>query len=307
MPTSVASHRRAASAVLAVLLFGGAEAQALDKQGSAHGGQLVNTAREFNVSGAFLLGFSPYNPSYAARPDNSGLAFLRYGAHLDIDLLGSLLSIPVDVNFFSDRLRPGLLVVAPTEFDVITGLTSTFPAGPGALELGVRFEHDRPLDEGTFTQTNLDARARYLFSLAHVAPAVGAALGEGDVSGWATLGWFIVNPSYAARPDNSGLALLRYALHAELSVLKDVISVGVDGTFFTDRQAHPLRPSELDLTAELIFHAGHVEVHLAWERDMPLDRPGLVQEFLYVLATVSFDLRADFPRTFSHRNLVVSP
>ncbi len=82
-------------------------ALALDKQGSAHGGQLVSTSRDFNVSGALMLGFAPYNPSYAARPDNTGLTLLRYGAHVDVDLLGPLLSIPLDVNFFSDRERPG--------------------------------------------------------------------------------------------------------------------------------------------------------------------------------------------------------
>jgi len=283
-------------------------ALALDKQGSAHGGQLVSTSRDFNVSGALMLGFAPYNPSYAARPDNTGLTFLRYGAHVDVDLLGPLLSIPLDVNFFSDRERPGLLVVAPSEFDVIAGVTSTFMAGPGALELGARVEHDRPVDEGVFTQTYVDARARYLYSVAALVPGLADALREGDISGWATLGWFVVNPTYAARPDNTGLAALRYALHTELSTFSDRVSLGLDGTFFTDRtSSNVLAPTELDFTAELIFHAQPIEVHLAYERDMPLGAPGLVQQFIYVVAVYSFDLKTVLPGAFSHRNVVPSP
>ena len=64
-------------------------------------------------------------------------------ADVDVDLLGPLLSIPLDVNLFSDRQQPGWRATAPTEFDVISGLTSTFDAGPGSLELLTW--HDRRL------------------------------------------------------------------------------------------------------------------------------------------------------------------
>jgi hypothetical protein len=58
---------------------------------------------------------------------------------------------------------------------------------------------------------------------------------------------------------------------------------------FTDRQApNKLRPSELDFTPELIGRWSRYEVHLAYERDMPVDRGGLIQQFIYVLASVSF-------------------
>lgn len=290
-----------------LLLLCTSSAFALDKQGSAHAGQLVSTSREFNVSGTVLLGVAPYNPSYAARPDNTGLTLLRYGAHLDVDLFGPLLSIPIDVSFFSDRERPGALVLAPSEFDVIAGLTSSFPVGPGGLEFGARVEHDRPVDRGTFTQTYVDARARFLYSMAAIAPKLADALQEGDITGWATLGWFVVNPTYAARPDNTGNALLRYALHSELSMFSDLVSLGLDGTFFTDRMVSAVAPTELDFTAELIFHKGPFEVHLAYERDMPVDRAGLVQQFVYLLGAFSFDLRGALHRAFSHTNQVVSP
>lgn len=290
-----------------LLLLTSGLALALDKQGSAHGGAVGDEDRSFNLSGAVMLGVSLYNPSYAARPDNTGLALLRYGGHLDVDLLGRLLSIPIDVSFFTDSTRMGALVLAPTEFDFITGLTTTFGAGPGDLELGARVEHDRPIDMGTFTQTYVDARARYLFSVARLAPKVGDALVEGDVSGWLTLGGFLFNPSYAARPDNTGLALLRYAAHVELSVFHDLFSFAVDTTLFTDRQVHALAPSELDLTLDLIFHKAPFEVHLAYERDMPIDRVGLVQQFVYLLAIWNFDLRSVITRPLGARTQIHSP
>ncbi len=96
-------------------------AWALDKQGSAHGGQVGGAGTELNVSGSATLGVSLYNPSYAARPDNSGRALMRYAAHLDVDLLGRYLSIPLDLNMFSDRQRHKLGVFAPSELDLIGG------------------------------------------------------------------------------------------------------------------------------------------------------------------------------------------
>ena len=155
-----------------IALIASSSAFALDKQGSAHGGQLVSTDRSFNVAGTFLLGFAPFNPSYAARPDNTGLALMRYAVHADVDLIGRRLSIPVDVNFFTDRERKGGLVLAPTEGDVIAGLTSTWDVWPGAIEVGARFEHDRPLDRGGLSQTYADARLRYLYSAKAIEPAI---------------------------------------------------------------------------------------------------------------------------------------
>lgn len=280
---------------------------ALDKQGSAHGGEVGGDDRGFDLSGAVMLGVSLYNPSYAARPDNTGLTLLRYGAHVDVDLLGRLLSIPIDVSLFTDAMRPGALKLVPSEFDVIGGLTSTFGLGPGDLEVGARVEHDRPVDEGTFTQTYVDVRGRYLWSLGRHQPKLKDLLHDGDVHGWVTLGGFVFNPTYAARPDNSGHALFRYALHGEVSTFGDLFSLGLDGTFFTDRETDfVLRPSEFDFTVDLIFHGGPFEVHLAYERDMPVDRPGVVQQFVYVLGVVSFDLHGVF-EAFTHRNRIPSP
>jgi hypothetical protein len=283
-------------------------AQALDKQGSAHAGAVEAEGEGFNVSGALTFGSAVINPSYAARPDNTGKALFRYAAHADVDLLGRRLSIPLDVNLFTDRERRGPAVLAPTELDLIGGITSTWNAGPGALEIGTRVERDMPVDRGGFSQTYVDARARYLYSAAAVAPAVGRALADGDLSGHVTLGAFAYNPTYAARPDNTGLALLRYAARSELSVWRDVYSIAVDTTFFTDRRASSvLAPSELDLTYEVILRTAPWELHLAYERDMPLDRGGLVQSFVYALVVWGFDLRRPEPAPLLNRGAIPSP
>ncbi len=293
--------------IVVLIALGASSAAALDKQASAHGGAVGGDDRSFNFSGAVMLGVSLYNPSYAARPDNTGLALFRYGAHFDVDILGRLLSVPIDVSFFTDSTRMGALVLAPTEFDFIGGVTSTFGAGPGDLEVGVRAEHDRPVDMGTFTQTYVDARARYLYSFAKLFPKLGEVTGGGDISGWVTLGAFLYNPTYAARPDNTGLALFRYALHGEFSVLNDLFSIGLDGTFFTDRQTTYVVPTELDFTVDLIFHKGPFEVHLAYERDMPLDKPTLIQQFVYLLAAFSFDVREIRSHAHTDQNPIPSP
>src|ERR1041385_2743886 len=158
-------------------------ARALDKQGSAHGGQVDGSDSGFGVSGSAGIVVAPYNPTYAARPDNTGHAFMRYIAHADVDLIGERLSIPIDFNVFSDRDRGGALVLAPTELDSIAGVTSTWSLGPGALELGARGEFDAPIDRGTYKQGYVDVRGRYLYSAAAVNPSVSRALGGGDVAG----------------------------------------------------------------------------------------------------------------------------
>ena len=286
-------------------------ASALDKQGSgAHGGTVEGADSGFDFAGSFSAGVSLYNPSYAARPDNTGLTLFRYAAHADIDLVGRRLSIPVDLNFFTDREREGAGVLAPTEFDVIAGVTTTWGLGDhAAFEGGVRVEHDRAVDRSGTSQTYADVRARVLGELA--GERVG--LAGHDLSGWLTAGWFSYNQArtgtYFARPDNTGRALLRYAAHANVDLVPDTLSFAIDATFFTDsRAANPLRPSELDFTPELIFSAGTTEVHLAYERDLCLDRAGLTQEFLYVIVQRAFDLIADpVPIAPLRRATAVSP
>ena len=305
-------------AVSAILLaLSETNAHALDKQASAHGGDVDGAETGFNVSGAASFGVSLYNPSYAARPDNSGITLFRYALHADVDLIGRRLSIPLDVNLFSDRLAGGARKIVPSELDMIVGLTSTWDTGPGAIEFGIRYEVDAPLDPGDYartpspappTQKYIDARARYLYSLAQLWPKLGKSLIDGDISGWLTLGCFALNPTYFARPDNTGRALFRYGVHTELSVVHDHLSFGVDTTFFTDRTAsNVVRPTELDLTPEVIVRFPPVEFHLAYERDMPLDRGGYTQEFIYLLGSFTFDLKGKGSAPLETRGTIPSP
>ena len=131
------------SLLCAAALLAAAPARALDKQGSAHGGEIEGATSGFAFGGNASLGVSVYNPTYAARPDNTGLALFRYAAHFDLDLIGRRLSIPLDINMFTDRLAVGAWrKLVPSELDVITGVTSTWRLGPGALEGGARIELD---------------------------------------------------------------------------------------------------------------------------------------------------------------------
>lgn len=266
------------------------EAWALDKQGSAHAGEVGGSDRGFAVSGSLLGGAALYNPTYAARPDNSGFALARLAPHFDVDLIGSRLSIPIDLNLFSDRQRPGLGKLAPSELDVIAGGTTTWPLGPTAIELGARYERNMPVDRGNVVQSYADLRARWLYSLVAADPRWNGWLAGGDVSGYVTLGWFAYNPTYAARPDNSGRALLRYAAHVTLSALEQHLLVGLDSILFTDRETNAVAPSEIDVTFDLGARLHTTELHLAYERDMPVDRSGLVQHFVLLYATFGFEL-----------------
>jgi hypothetical protein len=45
------------------------------------------------------------NPSFASRPDNSGLVGLRHMIHLETDLYKDHLQFYTDQNFFSDRQK----------------------------------------------------------------------------------------------------------------------------------------------------------------------------------------------------------
>jgi hypothetical protein len=263
---------------------------ALDKQGSAHGGHLSGEDSGFALSGSVLFGAALFNPTYAARPDNTGHALLRLAPHFDVDLIGSRLSIPIDINFFSDRDRTGFGKIGPSEFDVISGVTSTWPLGPTALELGLRGEGDFSVDRGTKTQSYIDARARYLLALGSFVPALKDGLAGGDITGAATLGWFAYNPSYAARPDNTGLALLRYGLHVAVSYTPRFF-FAFDAAFFTDRKDNALKPSECDITPELGANLiDGLVLHLAYERDMTLAPHGLIQHFLLVFLSWDFSL-----------------
>jgi hypothetical protein len=76
---------------------------------------------------------------------------------------------------------------------------------------------------------------------------------------------------------------------------------------FTDRETSAVRPSELDFTPEAILHLAPWELHLAYERDMPVDQTGLVQSYVYALLVWSFDLGGAADKPLEDRGQVISP
>lgn len=106
-----------------------------------------------------------------------------------------------------------------------------------------------------------------------------------------------------ARPDNTGLVLMRYGLHLDVQPLAWT-TVSYDSNFFSDRQAdNPLRPSEWENHLALAGRWQALELSLHAERDAPADRGGLAQSFaevqgrlLWTLEDLVPALAARFPR-----------
>jgi hypothetical protein len=78
--------------------------------------------------------------------------------------------------------------------------------------------------------------------------------------------------------------------HADLDLYRNRVVFFVDGNFFTDRSAsNVLTPSEFDLVMGLALRYQDVELALIHERDMPLDRGGLVQRYVALQLRYEFD------------------
>ena len=201
--------------------------------------------------------------------------------------------IPMDATPWFERGSDELVVV----YDAAGRCTGQAPRSQvyaqglwhgSALELGARYERDMPIDRGTYTQQYADARCKLLLDAAQLSPRLEQGLRGVGLTGAATLGSFAYNPSYAARPDNTGIALMRYAFNVR-ATFWELLGVYADTTFFSDRRAsHVLRPSELDLTLGVSAQLAAFELSLAYERDMPLDRGSYTQQMLFFYATWSF-------------------
>ncbi len=280
-------------------------AWALNKQGARSAGDDTNEGDQKptqNLSGSVFFGGFLFNPTYAARPNNTGNALLRFGLHLDLDLYGQWLTLSYDENTFTDGSPDGQGWYAPSEHDHIVGLVSTVPLPKNlSLTFALHYEIDapgfhpkrsyllaHPEYDPNYTQSYVDAYARLSYA-------------RGPFSGFVALGGFLYNPSYAARPDNAGLALLRYVLHGEVELLPWLV-LRADLNFFTDRDEFPLQPTELDVTSEVAFKWRDFELRYIGEADLPIGRypalgpnpaqtPGLKQFYLAMLVQWNFDVR----------------
>jgi len=90
---------------------------------------------------------------------------------------------------------------------------------------------------------------------------------------------FVHNTSFTARPDNTGLVKHRYLGHLELTPHWSPVSLIIDSNFFTDKTRDEFRPSEWDQTIGLLYRYQRWAALLRYERDMPIDKSGLVQAY----------------------------
>ena len=94
---------------------------------------------------------------------------------------------------------------------------------------------------------------------------------------------FVDNSSFTARPDNTGLVKHRYLGHLELTPHWSPVSLILDSNFFTDKTRDEFRPSEWDQTVGLLYRYERWAGMLRYERDMPIDKSGLVQAYTEIL------------------------
>lgn len=242
---------------------------------------------EETLFGGYLLA-APFvsNPTFAARPDNTGLVGMRYMAHLEVDLYKQYLTFYTDQNFFSDR-KNGWIELS--EWDMTYALTGLVDRWGWRIQ----YERDAPLDRSGLKQAyadvlgtgNLHARDDFSWWRKYFP--------NQNLNAYAGFGWLFHNDSYFARPDNTGRALFRYVAHVDLDLYKNRLVLYGDTNFFTDRElGNKLKPTELDWIVGLAFRfMDNYEVSVYREQDLSLDKPGtLIQEYWAVQLRYSFDV-----------------
>ncbi|GIW53841.1 MAG: hypothetical protein KatS3mg082_0245 [Nitrospiraceae bacterium] len=234
--------------------------------------------RGYLLTAAFLD-----NPTFAARPDNTGLVALRHMLHLETDLYKQYLQFYTDQNFFSDR-RDGWITLS--EWDA----TFAFTGSLGNWGWRLQYERDAPLDRSGVKQIYADTLVTYRWPDAQQWSWWRTHFPNQNLTTYAGAGWLFHNENYFARPDNTGRALFRYVAHADLDLYRNRLVLFADTNFFTDRSAdNAVRPTELDLVVGLALRHGDLELSLIHERDMPLDRGGLVQRYLALQLRYEFE------------------
>lgn len=242
------------------------------------------TAEESLFSGYFLTGVFAHNPTFAARPDNSGLVGLRHMLHLETDLYKQYLTFYTDQNFFSDRTNGWIEL---SEWDGTYALTGVL----GHFNWRLQYERDAPLDRRGIKQEYADILGTAKFQAVQDLPAWGRLLPNQNLTVYAGAGWLFHNSNYFARPDNTGRALIRYVAHADLDLYKNKVVLYGDINMFSNRDAgNQVSPTELDWIVGLAARWRNMELAVYYEQDQPLDRSGLVQKYLALQLRFSFDI-----------------
>lgn len=244
----------------------------------------TDAAEESLFAGYFLTAAFVHNPTFAARPDNTGLVGLRHMAHFETDLYKQYLTFYTDQNFFSDREKSWITL---SEWDGTYAFTGVIDHFGWRLQ----YERDAPLDRSGLVQAYADGLVTAKFQAVQDLPAWRRWFPEQNLTAYAGGGWLFHNSSYFARPDNTGRALFRYVAHADLDLYKNKIVLYGDTNFFTDREnSNQLKPSELDWIVGLALRWQDMELAVYREQDQPLDRAGLVQKYVAVQLRYSFDV-----------------
>ncbi|MBA2253101.1 MAG: hypothetical protein H0W13_10455 [Nitrospirales bacterium] len=278
---------------LAVMVWSTTPLFALEKYGrplpSMEQPENEQGAEEMLFGGYFLTAGFVRNPTFAARPDNTGLVGLRHMLHLETDLYKQYLTVYTDQNFFSDRTRGWIEL---SEWDgtyAFTGLINR-------LGWRIQYERDAPLDKSGIKQIYADVLATARFQATEDWAWFHRSFPQQNLSAYAGAGWLFHNSNYFARPDNTGKALFRYVAHADLDLYQNRIVMYGDMNLFTDREASSkTNPTELDWIVGLAFRWSDIEFSVYREQDQPLDRPGLVQQYWAMQLRYAFDA----PKRFS--------
>lgn len=283
--------RRLSPFTLIVVILGlwWAPALALEKYGRPlpsmeEPGDNGREAEETLFGGYFLTAAFVSNPTFAARPDNTGRVGLRHMLHLETDLYKQSLTFYTDQNFFSDRTEGWIRL---SEWDgtyAFTGVADHF-----AWRL--QYERDAPLDRSGIVQAYADALVTATFQTVQDIAGWRRLFPYQNLTAYAGAGWLFHNSRYFARPDNTGRALFRYVAHADFDLYKNRIVLYGDVNVFTDRQAgNQAKPTELDWIVGLALRWRDMEFAVYREQDQPLDRGGLVQRYIAVQVRFSFDV-----------------
>ncbi len=246
-------------------------------------------AEETLFGGYFLTAAFVSNPTFAARPDNTGLGGLRHMLHLETDLYKQYLTFYTDHNFFSDRTKGWIEL---SEWDGTFALTGLVDR----LGWHIQYERDAPLDKSGVIQAYSDALLTSRFQAIQDLSWWQRTFPNQNLTAYAGAAWLFYTSNYFARPDNTGRALFRYVAHADLDLYKNRVVLYGDMNFFTDREAgNKLNPTEMDWIIGLALRFREdMELSVYREQDLSLDKPGLVQKYVAVQLRYSFDVPKRF-------------
>lgn len=245
---------------------------------------LDRDSEESLFAGYLLTGAFAKNPSFAARPDNSGLVGLRHMLHLETDLYKQYLTFYTDQNFFSDRTNGWIELSEWDSTYAFTGVVDHFG-------WRLQYERDAPVDRRGIKQAYADGLITAKLQSAQDMAWWRRLFPNQSLTMYGGAGWLFHNSNYFARPDNTGRALFRYVAHADLDLYKNKVVLYGDVNFFTDRDGgNQAKPTEMDWIVGLALRWHDTELAVYHEQDQPLDKPGLVQKYLAVQLRFSFDV-----------------